>query len=110
MGYLALRVAFRAERTPQSTIDDVVLLLTAGIFFFSPNYAWYALALVPFLALGAGAPIWAFTLAAFCLYRPIVLPANDLAWKTLATVPFLIALVATFALRSRAAHPAGAQA
>ena len=43
MGLLALRVAFRAERTPQSTIDDIVLLLDVGIFFFSPNYAWYAL-------------------------------------------------------------------
>jgi alpha-1,6-mannosyltransferase len=99
MGWLALRVSFRAERTPQTTIDDIALLLTAGIFFFSPNYAWYMLALVPFLALGAGAAAWALTLGAFLLYRPLFLPYNDLLWKTLATIPFLVALV--FAMRGR---------
>lgn len=107
MAWLALRVAFRAERTPQTTIDDIALLLTAGIFFFSPNYAWYVLALVPFLALGAGAPIWALTLAAFFLYRPAILPANDLAWKTIATLPFLIAVAATFAARARTVQTIG---
>jgi hypothetical protein len=105
MGWLALRVAFRAERTPQSSIDDVALLLTAGIFFFSPNYAWYVLALVPFLALGAGAPVWALTLAAFFLYRPAILPENELAWKTIATIPFLIAVAAAFVARKRSETP-----
>jgi hypothetical protein len=105
MGWLALRVAFRPERTPQSSIDDVALLLTAGIFFFSPNYAWYVLALVPFLALGAGAPVWALTLAAFFLYRPAILPENELAWKTIATLPFLIAVAATFVARTRSETP-----
>jgi alpha-1,6-mannosyltransferase len=99
MGWLALRVAFRAERTPQSTVDDIALLLAAGIFFFSPNYAWYVLALVPFLALGAGAPIWALTLAAFFLYRPAILPENEFAWKTIATLPFLAALAAMLLAR-----------
>ena len=42
----------------------------------SPNYAWYFLALVPFIPLGAGAPAWALTLGAFLLYRPIFLPAQ----------------------------------
>src|SRR6185295_14076005 len=100
MAWLALRVAFRAERTPQSSIDDVALLLTAGLFFFSPNYAWYLLALVPFLALGAGAPVWALTLAAFFLYRPAILPENELAWKTIATLPFLIAVAAAVVART----------
>ena len=43
----------------------------------SPNYAWYFLALVPFIPLAAApvqAPIWALTLGAFLLYRPL-LPA-----------------------------------
>lgn len=107
MGWLALRVSFRAERTPPTMIRDVVLLLTAGIFFFSPNYAWYVLALVPFLALGAGAPIWALTLAAFFLYRPAFLPHNELVWKTIATLPFLIALAVTIMTRGRAAQTVG---
>jgi len=107
MGWLALRVSFRAEPTPRTMIGDVVLLLTAGIFFFSPNYAWYMLALVPFLALGAGAPIWALTLAAFFIYRPAILPHNELAWKTIATLPFLIALAVTIMTRGRAVQTVG---
>jgi alpha-1,6-mannosyltransferase len=110
MGWLALRVSFRAERTPRATIDDIALLLTAGLFFASPNYAWYMLALVPFLALGAGAPAWALTLGAFLLYRPLFLPYNDLLWKTLATIPFLVAVAATFVSRSRTARIQGGQA
>jgi alpha-1,6-mannosyltransferase len=110
MGWLALRVSFRAERTPQASVDDIALLLTAGLFFVSPNYAWYVLVLVPFLALGPRAPVWALTLAAFFLYRPAILPGNELAWKTIATLPFLIAVAATFVARSRAVRIQGGQA
>ena len=62
------------------------------------------------LSLGAGAPVWALTLAAFFLYRPIVLPHNELAWKTLAMLPFLIALAATFLARARAPRTQGESA
>jgi hypothetical protein len=34
------------------------------------------------------------TLGAFLLYRPVFLPDNDLVWKTLATLPFVIAVLA----------------
>jgi hypothetical protein len=90
---LGFAISLRREWTPQQRLGDIVLLLTAGLFLLSPNYAWYWLALVPFLALGAGAPVWALTLAAFFLYRPLFLPENDLIWKSLATLPFVIALV-----------------
>ena len=99
MGWLALRTSFGADRTPRETIASVILLLTAGLFLMSPNYAWYFLVLVPFIPLGAGAPAWALTLGAFLLYRPLYLPQNDLLWKTLATMPFLVALA--FAARQR---------
>ncbi len=89
---LGLRVAFTAGQGARETIAGIILLLTAGLFLMSPNYAWYFLALVPFIPLGAGAPAWALTLGAFLLYRPFVLPHNDLVWKTLATLPFLLAL------------------
>ena len=96
MGWLALRIVFTSQRSPREAIDDVVLLLTAGLFLMSPNYAWYFLALVPFIPLAADAPtrasIWALTLGAFLHYRPILLPYNDLIWKSLATIPFLIAV------------------
>jgi hypothetical protein len=95
MIWLGVRVARRHDRTPAQTIGDLVLLAIVGLFLMSPNYAWYFLLLVPFLALGAGAPVWALTLGAVLMYRPLLLPANDLAWKTLATLPFLLALAAT---------------
>ena len=75
----------------------------AGLFFLSPNYAWYFLAVVPFIALGGGAPAWAMTLAATLLYRPVTLPANELAWKTLATLPFVIAVALALMQRERTA-------
>jgi hypothetical protein len=98
MSWLALRVALRRDPSPHELVGDIALLLTAGLLFASPNYAWYFLLLVPFLALTAGTPIsvpmWALTLGAFLLYRPVFLPYNDLVWKTAATLPFLVALLA----------------
>jgi hypothetical protein len=90
---LGLRYRFDPERTPRQTIDGIIVLLTAGLVLMSPNYAWYFLALVPFIPLGAGAPAWALTLGAFLLYRPILIEShNELIWKTLATLPFVLAL------------------
>ncbi len=106
---LGLRTGWRADKTPREMICGTILMLTAGLVLMSPNYAWYFLALVPFIPLGAGAPAWALTLGAFMLYRPAFLPYNDLVWKTLATVPFLMALVIVWsrprhnAVRSQAA-------
>jgi alpha-1,6-mannosyltransferase len=71
------------------------------MFALSPNYPWYFLIIVPFTVVGGGAPAWAMTLAAPLLYRPIWLPDNDLAWKTLATLPFVIAVASTLLLRGR---------
>ena len=57
MIWLALRIAFGPERTRHAKSSPTsTLLLTAGLFLMSPNYAWYFLALVPFIPLGAGAP------------------------------------------------------
>src|SRR5207248_4043334 len=88
---LGFRYSFDPSRTPREIVDAVIVLLTAGLVLLSPNYGWYFLALVPFIPLGAGATAWALTLGAFLLYRPIFIPHNDLVWKTLATLPFLIA-------------------
>ncbi len=92
MIWLGWRNTFTPDRSPRESISSVILLLTAGLVLMSPNYAWYFLALVPFIPLGAGALGWALTLGAFLLYRPIFLPHNDLIWKTLATLPFLTVL------------------
>jgi hypothetical protein len=94
MAWLALRAASRANAAPQDTLRDIGLLLMAALFILSPNYAWYFLAIVPFIVLGGGAPAWAMTLGAILLYKPAMLPDNDLAWKTVATLPFVIAVAA----------------
>jgi hypothetical protein len=97
---LGLRYRFDPARTPRETIEAVIALLTAGLVLMSPNYAWYLLALVPFIPLGAGAPAWALTLGAFFLYRPVFLGSqNDLLWKSLATLPFLFALAIVLSRR-----------
>jgi alpha-1,6-mannosyltransferase len=94
LAWLALRATSRANATPHDTLGDIGLLLMAALFILSPNYAWYFLAIVPFIVLGGGAPAWAMTLGAILLYKPAMLPDNDLAWKTIATLPFVIAVVA----------------
>jgi hypothetical protein len=103
LGWLALRARSRADTTPETTIQDIALLLMAGLFFMSPNYSWYFLAVVPFIAFGGGASAWTMTLAAFLLYRPYYLPHNDLLWKSLVNIAFLAAVAGTFALQRRAA-------
>ena len=74
MTWLGLRVAFGAQRSPREPLADIVLLLTAGLFLMSPNYAWYfsrscRSSRLPPRRLR---PIWALTLGAFLLYRPTV--------------------------------------
>lgn len=108
LAWFALRVAWRRDRSAETTLQDVAILLMAGMFALSPNYPWYFLAVVPFVVLGGGAPAWAMTLAAPLLYRPIVLPDNDLAWKSLAMLPFAIVVAATFVRGRRLARNRGA--
>jgi alpha-1,6-mannosyltransferase len=95
MALLGLRAASRTVGTPETTVADMAVLLMAGLFFLSPNYPWYFLAAVPLTALCGRtriiAPVWALTLASILLYRPVILPNHDLAWKTLANLPFVIA-------------------
>jgi hypothetical protein len=94
MAWLGLRAVSRREATPQGTLLDIGALLMAALFLLSPNYPWYVLAVVPFIVLGGGAPAWAMTLGAILLYKPAMLPDNDLAWNTIATLPFVIAVAA----------------
>jgi hypothetical protein len=102
MALLALRGLSRSNETPRDVLLHIGALFMGAVFFLSPNYAWYALAVVPFIVLGGGAPAWAMTLGAILLYKPIMLPHNELAWKTIATAPFVIAVAAIFARRRRA--------
>jgi hypothetical protein len=101
--WLALRDPLPTQAPPAQVLQRVALLLMAGLFLLSPNYPWYVLAVVPFTVLGGGAPAWAMTLGAILLYKPWLLPENDLAWKTLATLPFLVAVAFVLLWRRRPA-------
>jgi hypothetical protein len=104
MGALALRAGLRADRSPPAVLGDAVVLLMAGLFFLSPNYPWYFLAIVPFLPLVGSAPAWVLTIGAFVLYP--LWPDDDfdahyLIWKGVFSVGFLAAVAWDFTARSR---------
>lgn len=102
LAWVTWHAVSREGASAEASLTDVAALLMAGLFFLSPNYAWYVLAVVPFTVLGGPyrALAWAMSLGAILLYRPMMLPAHDLAWKTLAILPFLVVLAVT-TLRSR---------
>lgn len=92
MAWLALRALSRPDATPQDMLLHIGMLLMTALFILSPNYPWYFLVAVPFIVLGGGAPAWAMTLGSILLYKPAMLPDHDLTWKTIATLPFVIAV------------------
>ena len=49
-------------------LADINRLLLVFLFLLSPDYPWYCLVAVPFLALVGGAPGWVLTIGGFMLY------------------------------------------
>ncbi len=64
---MALRVIRRPVRTVASSLGDINMLLLAVLLLFSPNYPWYFLAIMPFVALCGDAPTWAMSIGALLL-------------------------------------------
>ena len=71
---LGLRAGFRRDRPLAATIGDINAMLLAFSFLLSPNYPWYFLMVVPFIALTGSLPGWVLTIGGFALYD--VLPAD----------------------------------
>jgi alpha-1,6-mannosyltransferase len=98
---LALRAGFRRDRPLAVTVADINALLLAFLFLLSPDYPWYFLMLVPFVALTGSWPAWAMTVGAFVLYDPwlfdpgVRVQARD-------TVLYLAAAAALLAAAGRA--------
>src|SRR5206468_11387602 len=67
LGVMAMMVAHRTPRPMESSLADIKRLLLAALLLLSPNYPWYFLAVVPFLALIGGATAWAATVGALLL-------------------------------------------
>jgi alpha-1,6-mannosyltransferase len=68
---LAIRAAFRARRSAESMLCDINRLLLVSLFLLSPNYPWYFLAAMPFVALVGGAPVWVLTVGASLLHAEV---------------------------------------
>ena len=94
LGTLALAVGFRSDRSPQASLRAAGWLLTAFLVLVSPNYPWYFLVLVPFLALAPSATAWVMTGAGVLFYNVVpgdILPAYEvrIALFTLAVLAAL---------------------
>jgi hypothetical protein len=77
---LVLAVGFRSDRSAQASMRAASWLLIAFLVLISPNYPWYFLVLVPFLALSPSATAWVLTSAGVLFYDVVpndVLPAYE---------------------------------
>jgi alpha-1,6-mannosyltransferase len=65
--FMALSAARRPNRTIASSLADTNMLLLVVLLLLSPNYPWYFLAIVPFVALCGNAPTWVISIGALLL-------------------------------------------
>jgi len=75
---LALAIGFRSGRSALASLRAASWLLIAFLVLISPNYPWYFLVLVPFLALSPSVTAWVLTSAVVLFYDVVpndVLPA-----------------------------------
>ena len=109
---LALRASFRRDRPLAATIGDINALLLAFSFLLSPNYPWYFLMVVPFIALTGSLPGWVLTIGGFALYD--VVPEDPQIPFAMRDAAFNLAVLAAMLVswrRSRivrAGHSGGA--
>jgi hypothetical protein len=71
LGSLALIAANRQTRSLDSMLDDINRLLLAFLLLLSPNYPWYSLVIMPFVALRGGASSWAASIGALLLQNEV---------------------------------------
>ncbi len=106
VGALAVRVALHPDRAPAAVLTRLGWAIFSFVFLLSPDYPWYWLMVLPFVALSGFAPGWAATIACFVLYDVIdegfevdfLVRDTALHLAILATLPFALR-------RTRAAHP-----
>lgn len=112
LGLATLRILFKPAQYRQAEqIRDTVALMFIGLFILSPNYPWYYLPLVPFLAVFDSSLLWATTLLASTLHVWWPTPDDQgtrfLIWKTVLNLGTFAALLAGwFLARRRAERPA----
>src|SRR5262249_47230975 len=62
-----LSTARSPDRTIPSRLGDINMLLLLTLLLLSPNYPWYFLIVVPFVALCGSAPTWVVSILALLL-------------------------------------------
>jgi hypothetical protein len=86
----------------EDQVRDAMVLLFIGLFVLSPNYPWYYLPLVPFVALGGGEVIWVTTMGAILLHTwwptPDDQPTRFMIWKTVLNGGWMLTLLATYSV------------
>jgi alpha-1,6-mannosyltransferase len=65
--FMAFLAARRPNRTIASSLTDTNMLMLVVLLLLSPNYPWYFLAIVPFVALCGNAPTWVLSIGALLL-------------------------------------------
>lgn len=71
LGGLALAVPFGHDQGLEAKLRRLFWLVLAFVVLLSPNWPWYYLVLLPFVALFGPAPGWAATVCCFVLYDEI---------------------------------------
>jgi hypothetical protein len=100
---LALRAGFRRSVGFDVRVRDSLVLMSTALFLLSPDYPWYALILVPYLALAGPRPLaepaaWpalALSLAGFVLYD--VIAGDPQVHFTLRDAGFNVLVLGAFA-------------
>ena len=65
--FKGLSVACSSHRTIASSLADINMLLLIALLLLSPNYPWYFLIVMPFVALCGSAPTWVISIGALLL-------------------------------------------
>ncbi len=65
--FKGLSVARSSDRTIASSLADINMLLLIALLFLSPNYPWYFLVIMPFVALYGSPPTWVVSIGALLL-------------------------------------------
>ena len=95
LGALALAVGFRSDRSAHASMRAASWLLIAFLVLVSPNYPWYFLVLVPFLALSPSTTGWVLTSAGVLFYD--VVPNDSLPAYQARIAVFTLAVLAALA-------------
>jgi hypothetical protein len=65
--FKGLSVARRSHHSIASSLADINMLLLIALLLLSPNYPWYFLIIMPFVALCGSAPTWIVSIGALLL-------------------------------------------